>query len=843
MAKKKAPAKARKIPANRLRWFCDPSTFNYDSSTEVKPSSEMVGQERALKALTMGGQIPGPGFNVFVTGYSGTGRQTAVRLVLEKLMPEKPKLRDRLYVFNFQEADQPRLITLDAGQGAKFKADIDNVVEFFKQNIPRLFEEDAFRRQREAIVQKYSMMEKELVTAFEKKISEKEFTLGQIQTGLFSRPDILPVIEEKPVPIENLESLVEEGKLKEKKRKEIQENYDSFKGEFNNILRQSRELGRAAGKELAGFERGAVKNLIAESIDEIRKKYPADAVGEYLDEFNEHILDHTAIFKEEKEAPKTPFPMPMPSHEAQDDPFLPLQVNLLLDNSHTKRCPLITEQHPTYNNLFGVIEKTVTGGGYLKTDFTKIRAGSLLRADGGYLVLNALDVLMEMGVWPTLKRTLKISRLEIKGLDAYLLLSASAIKPQPIDIDVKVILIGEPYIFHMLYEYDDDFKKIFKVRADFDTEMALSRTNIDRFLEVLSRACRDEKMLPCDRGGMARLVEYGVRRAGRKGKLSTQFSIVADIAREANYWGKAEGAKMVSRTHVDKAIRECQDRHRLPEEKIQEMIGQDVILIDADGESIGQINGLSVYDYRYYSFGIPTRITASVSVGRAGVVNIEREAKLSGKIYDKGMLILTGYIRKLFGQKDRVSLSSSIAFEQSYGGVDGDSASLAELYVLLSAIAEIPIKQNIAVTGSMNQQGEAQAIGGVNQKIEGFFDVCFSRGLTGEQGVIIPEANVDDLMLRDDVIAACKKKKFHVWAVKRAEEAIPILMGMPAGELSKKGDYPKKSVYGKVDDRLAEITDILEGNDKEEDKKKKKKKKTAKKKTTKKKPKKKPVKK
>ncbi|TET32898.1 MAG: ATP-binding protein [Planctomycetota bacterium] len=826
MAKARLSKKARKVPVNKLRWDCDPSVFQHDSSADVKPSTEMVGQDRALKAITMGGTIPGPGFNIFVTGYSGTGKQTAVRLVLESLMPEKPDLRDRLYVFNFNEPDLPRLITLSAGKGAQFKTDIDELVAYMKQNVQRLFEEEAFRRQRDVIVQKYSQMEKELVGEFDKKISERGFTLGQIQTGMFSRPDILPVIEDKPVPIENLEGMVEEGELTLAKMKEIRETYDSFKGEFSDILRQSRELGRAAGKELEEFERQAIRSLVDETIEEIRKRYPVDAVSAYLDEFLAYILDNVVIFKEEKEGSKSPLPFPMPSRQSQEDPFLPLQVNLVLDNSHTESCPLITESHPTYNNLFGVIEKTVTGGGYLKTDFTKIRAGSLLRADGGYIVLNALDVLMETGVWPTLKRTLKNNTLEIQGLDAYLLLSASAIKPAPIDIKVKVVLIGDPYMYHLLNEYDDDFRKIFKVRADFDTEMKLSRTNISRFMEVIARACESEEFLPCDRSGMARLVEFGVRRAGRKGRLTTQFSAAADIAREANYWGRAEKAEKITAAHVEKAIDEYKDRHRLPEEKLQQMIDDNVLLIDTDGETVGQVNGLSVYDFGVYAFGRPTRITASVSVGRAGVTNIEREAKLSGKIYDKGMLILTGYLRKLFGQRRSVSLTASIAFEQSYSGVEGDSASMAELYALLSAISEIPVRQDIAVTGSMNQQGEAQAIGGVNEKIEGFFDVCMSRGLTGKQGVIIPEANVEDLMLRRDVVEACRKRKFNVWSISRVEEGVPLLMGKPAGAPGAKGKYTRNSVYAVVDARFKAIEDILDGNgsgeEKESEKKSKK---------------------
>jgi lon-related putative ATP-dependent protease len=436
-------------------------------------------------------------------------------------------------------------------------------------------------------------------------------------------------------------------------------------------------------------------------------------------------------------------------------------------------------------------------------DFTMIKGGSLLKADGGFLVLNALDALIEPGVWQTLKRTLRNQLLEILPLETGLFGAISALKPEPIPIDVKVVMIGDAYIYSLLYEQDDDFKKIFKVRADFDTEMPKNRT-VQKYVSFVKAICDEEKLRPFDAEGVAEVVEYGVRLAGRQNKLSTRFDIVANVLREANYWAEKDNAETVSSRHVRKAIDERIERVNMIEEKIQELILEGTIFVDTSGKVIGQVNGLSVYDLGEHSFGKPTRITARTSMGKAGVINIEREADLSGPTHNKGVLILSGYLRSMYAIGKPLVMSASIAFEQSYSGVDGDSASSTEVYAILSSLAEVPLRQDIAVTGSVNQKGEIQPIGGVNQKIEGFYDVCKARGLTGTQGVIIPSKNIQHLMLRHDVVEAVKKGKFHIYAIDTIDEGIEILTGIKAGKRLKNGQFEKGTIHDRVNRKLEE---------------------------------------
>ncbi len=504
------------------------------------------------------------------------------------------------------------------------------------------------------------------------------------------------------------------------------------------------------------------------------------------------------------EAPQLPIPGLTASSPI--DTFPEFQVNVLVDNSETKGAPVIIETSPTYRNLFGTIERNIDRlGGLWRTDFTKIKSGSFLRANGGYLVLNALDVFIEPGVWVALKRTLRNRTLEMQSFDPFYLFASSALKPEPIEVKVKVVMIGDAYLYYTLYAVDEDFKKIFKIKADFDTVMDKKAETLLQYASFIRKISQDEKLLPFDRSGVAAVIEYGVRLAGRQKKLSTEFHRITDILREASYWAKKEGRNQVTEKHVDQAISEKVYRLKMMEDKIQEMIDEGLILIDAEGAKVGQVNGLSIFDTGEYSFGRPTRITAKTSLGKAGIINIEREADLSGRTHNKGVLILAGYLRGKYAQEKPLTLTASLAFEQSYSGVDGDSASSSEVYAILSSLANVPLRQDIAVTGSINQHGEIQPIGGVNQKIEGFFDVCRSRGLTGSQGVIIPYQNVDDLMLRKEAVEEVKVGKFHIYPIKTIDEGIEILTGLPAGERRADGSYPEGTVNYLVDEKLKEL--------------------------------------
>ncbi|MDY6974250.1 MAG: AAA family ATPase, partial [Thermodesulfobacteriota bacterium] len=475
------------------------------------------------------------------------------------------------------------------------------------------------------------------------------------------------------------------------------------------------------------------------------------------------------------------------------------------DNSDLKGPPVIIEDYPTYRNIFGSIERIVDRSGVWRTDFSKIKAGSLIRSNGGVLVINLMDAIMEPGVWQALKRALKSEKLEIQTYDPFYLFTTTGLKPEPIDLDIKVVVISDDYLYHLLLHYDEDVKKIFKVRADFDTSMDKNERSIQKFAEFVKIKTDEEKLRPFDRTAVAALVEQAVRMTGRQEKISTSFPAITDLIREADFWAGEENESTVLERHVDKAEAAKIYRSNMIEERLQEMINRGTLMIDVDGESVGQVNGLAVYNLGDYMFGKPSRITASTSMGRAGIINIEREADMSGNTHNKGVFILSGYLRKKYAQDKPLTISASIAFEQSYGGVDGDSASSTEIYALLSSLAGVPLKQYIAVTGSVNQNGEIQAIGGVNQKIEGFYECCLKIGFTGQQGVMIPASNVKDLMLRKNVIEAVRKGQFHIYPVTSIDEGIEILSGKKAGERKSDGAYPKGTINYLVDQRLQEL--------------------------------------
>jgi len=575
-------------------------------------------------------------------------------------------------------------------------------------------------------------------------------------------------------------------------------------------MKETRKVEKLIQEELTALDKSAISHLVADAIGDIKEKYPQPKIQSYLDEVQESILGNPGRFQPKPETPQALIPgLVLPP---QADAFTEFQVNVIVDNAETKGAPVIIETSPTYRNLFGTIERNIDHlGSMWKTDFTKIKSGSFLRANGGYLVLNALEVFIEPGVWLALKRTLRNRTMEMQSFDPFHLFASSALKPEPIEVKVKVVMIGDAYLYETLYNVDEDFKKIFKMKADFDTVMERKDETQLKYAEFIRKICSDENLLPFDRSGAAAVIEYGVRLAGRQKKLSTEFHRITDILREARYWAGKEGDTRVTEKHVDQAIAEKIYRKKLIEEKIQEMIDDGLILIDSEGARVGQVNGLSVYDLGEYAFGKPSRITAQTSMGKAGIINIEREADLSGRTHNKGVLILAGYLRGKYAQDKPLTLTTSICFEQSYGGIDGDSASSTEVYAILSSLAEFPIRQDVAVTGSVNQNGEIQPIGGVNQKIEGFFDVCKVRGLTGTQGVMIPHQNIGDLMLRKDIVEAVSQGKFHIYPVQTIDQGIEILTGVPGGEKKSDGSYPEGTVNLRVDKKLMDLAKAMKG--------------------------------
>ncbi|HXP68483.1 MAG TPA: AAA family ATPase [Candidatus Dormibacteraeota bacterium] len=800
------------LPPEKLRWHCDPARIPFETTAEVEPTVNDMGQDRAMRALRMGVELKASGYNLFVCGLSGTSRGGMIVRMVEEMHLETETAPDRCYVNNFKNADRPRLLTLPRGQANAFKKEVESGIDFLRRRIPQVFEGEPFQRQKTRIVERFTVREKELMDDFTRRIAREQFALGRMQVGAVALPEIFPVLEGQMVPIEEIPKMVQEGKLESVAAEDLERKYDQFRQEFTVVYRKTLSLSRELASEMSYLEQEAASVLVDGVIEELKEKYPSPQISEYLEEVRHHILDNLDPFKEregEDEQPPSEGGGGQRPERTDRDPFRVYGVNVILAHGEQEKVPVIFETIPTYANLFGTIHRSYDTRGGWNSDFMDLRGGSLLRADGGFLVMYALDTLTETGVWRTLKRTLNHGKLEIQPVDVFFPFSSAALKPEPIEIQVKIILIGDRDMYELLYDYEDDFKKIFKVRVEFDEEMTWSEEVIRQYAGRLRKLSDDEHLCPFDRTAVAVLLEHGVRRAGRRGKITARFFDLADLAREASYVAKHEKAAVVTAEHVRKAQEAQIDRHNLTETKIREMVEQNLLFIDTTGARAGQVNGLSVLEIGGYAFGKPVRITAAVALGKLGIINVERESNLSGRFHDKGVQIISGYLRRTFAQDKPLSLSASVCFEQSYSGVDGDSASSTEIYAILSALSEIPIKQELSVTGSVNQQGDVQPIGGVNQKIEGFYDVCKLKGLTGTQGVLIPAENVEDLMLRDEVIDAVAKKKFHIYPVATIEQGIEILTGVRAGKRGKTGKFEPESVFAKVDSRLREMADTL----------------------------------
>jgi len=792
----KAKTNFEEVPLKKLRWRCDPAAIPFATSLEGPPCDEIIGQDRALKSLQTGLDIRSLGYNIFITGMVGTGRTTTIKQLLEKMEKGDQPPDDILYVNNFKHPDEPALITLPAGKGRQFAAAMDNQIEMLKRNIPDLLKSKYYAEKRDSIIEDQQRKQKEILQGFEEEAAKGGFSVIQVQMGLFVKPDLMPMIDETPTPFAKLEALVREKKFPQKALDGLRKKYEELSGKLEGIFERLREIDEETRTMLKDWDAESIAPLIKSAVTESKAKFPYPKITEYLADAEANLIGSIDLFKnQKKDEEKKEF----------SDPFLEYRVNLLVDNSELKHAPVVMETNPNYINLFGSIESTVNRSGVMQTDFTKIKAGSFLKANGGFLVVNALDALIEPGVWTTLKRTLRNQIFEIQNYAAMFLFSTTRLKPQSIKVNVKVVMIGDEEIYNLLWFADQDFKKIFKIKAEFDSEMPKTEDSIGDYVRFIKKICDEDNLLPFDKSGMAAVVEYGTRIAGRHQKLSTRFHVIADVIREASYWAQQDGQKIVNGTHVETAVQERFERVSLIEDKIQEMIEDGTIMIEAEGKVVGQVNGLSVYNMGQFSFGKPTRITAQTAVGRAGVINIEREADMSGSTHNKGVLILGGYLRGKYAQDKPFALSASLAFEQSYSGVDGDSASSTEVYAILSSLSGLPLRQDIAVTGSLNQKGEIQPIGGVNEKIEGFYEVCKAKGLTGTQGVIIPCQNVQNLMLRTAVVEAAAQGKFHIYPIRSIDEGVEILTGVPAGVRNEDGKFEEGTANFLVDQELQRL--------------------------------------
>lgn len=788
-----------RLTPEELRWTLDTSTLPFATTDELEPLDEIIGQDRGVNALRFGIGVRRPGYNILVTGAPGSGRMDAVKKVLAAAVQGGTAPGDLCYLNNFKDPEAPILVRLGPGLGARLKKGMQGLVDELRKEVPKLFESPEYLARKNEINEAYEKRTASFFMNLEKQVKEAGFALVTFQGRQGQPPEVMPIVDGEPTPVLKLEQMVEKGRFPRDEFERIKAKHSEIKTEIDTIFLQIRLLQKEIQEKNRQADKIMFSNLAEDLIAPLRDDFACEELNAYFRHMIDNMVENIAIF----------FAQETPPHMPVGDPFEQYTVNVLVDNAEQQGPPVIIEEYPTYRNLFGSIERIVDRSGVWRTDFSRIKAGSFVRANGGYLVLNLLDAIMEPGVWQSLKRALKSRKMEIQTYDPFYLFTTSSMKPEPIEMDIKVIVLADTYMYHLLQHYDDDVPKIFKVRADFDTTMDNNGEAVDRLARFIRASCAEHGLHPFDRQAVAALVEEAVRMGGRQEKMAATFPKLADLLMEADYFARQAGRDTVAGEDVVHAVETRIHRSSLIEEKIQDMIDRGSIMIDTDGAKVGQINGLAVYSMGDIMFGKPSRITASTSMGKAGIINIEREADLSGSTHNKGVLILGGYLRKMFAQDKPLAMSASIAFEQSYSGVDGDSASSTEMYALLSSLSGVPIKQGIAVTGSVNQNGEVQAIGGVNHKIEGFFACCKVRGLTGDQGVIIPKANVRDLMLRPEVVEAVRGGKFHIWSVATVEQGIEILTGKKAGVRKKDGSYPKGTIYALVDERLKNLAQAM----------------------------------
>ena len=786
-----------KVTVEKLRWVCDPALFGFKTTDEITNLEGSIGQERALASIDFGLGMSNGGFNLYLAGDPGTGRSTTIKGLLKKRIKNSPPPADWCYVHNFEEPDAPVALSLPAGMGSELAADMRELLDYVRGNIPSALESKEYETNRVAIIEQFQEKNGEIFSDLEKDAEQKGFALQRTVSGLV----VVPQKEGRNFTQDEYESL-EKGE-----RERIDALGRELTEKLNDALRQVRENEKALRDALAQLDRELGLSAVGHHLNPLKEKYLGfQKILHYLESVQEDLLLNLEDFKPQAPPPQIPG-LKLPKQEPSFERY---QVNVLVDNSPDDGAPIIFESNPTYNNLFGRIENIMQVGGVATTNFTLIKPGALHRANGGYLVVDAREVLINPFAWESLKRCIRNSEIKIEDvLEQYRFMTVVSLKPEPIPLHAKIIMIGSLWIYYLLFHLEPDYRKFFKVKADFDSKINRSPAVMQDYALFVATHCKKEGLLPFDASGVAALLEHASRLVEDQERLSAQFTGLCDTIREASYWASLSEARVVDRSWVQKAVQAKTYRCNRIEERIQEYLVEGTILCDTEGSVVGQINGLSVITMGDYTFGRPSRVTTRVSQGRAGMVNIEREVKLSGPIHDKGVMILTGYLGGKFARDKPLSFSASICFEQSYEGVEGDSAASTELYALLSAFSGLPLRQGIAVTGSVNQHGQVQPIGGVNYKIEGFFAVCKAKGLTGEQGVIIPKLNERNLMLNDEVVQAVQEGQFHIWSVSDVDQGIELLTGIPAGKLGEDGSYPEGSVNFLVDQRMKAMVESM----------------------------------
>jgi len=797
------------VPEHQLKTECDPKVFNFKCTQELAPLREFIGQDRAIRGIEFGLSMKNRGYNIYVAGLSGTGKTSIVKTYVKRMVEKRQAQgdytpEDWCYLYNFADTDKPQVVSLPQGKGKVFKEQMSKLLESLRDELIKAFSSEEYKTQSKSAVQEGQSEQQKLFEAIGEEARKAGFLLQMTPVG----PAIIPLKDGKPMSEEMFMA------LDEKTRKEVETQRHQLAEKLQDAFERARDMERKTVDKLRDMDKAVAEYTVSRLFNDLNKEYKdLPGVAKYLADLKTYILNNLDVFKISAEQQQQQQMQAMmgiaPQMAMKGDPFLPFQVNVFVDNSETQGPPVVTESNPNYLNLFGKIERRFFLGGYI-SDHTMLKAGALQRATGGYLLLSAMDVIVNPAVWPTLKRAIKDKEARIEEpYEQFGLFVPIGLRPEPMPIDVKIILIGDPVLYQLLAAYDEDFFEIFRVKSDFNSQVDRNQENMMGFAAFLSGCCEECEAKHFDPSGVAKVIDYASRMVSDQEKLSTRFSQIKEIVEESSFWAAQENSEFILAKHVDKAVEERRYRHNLPDERLREMITRGTIMIDTEGAVAGQVNGLSVYSLGDISFGKPSRITCRTYLGRSGVINIERESQMSGPIHDKGVMILGGYMGWKYAQEYPLSLSASLCFEQSYEGVEGDSASSTELYALLSSLSDVPIKQNIAVTGSVNQKGEIQPIGGINQKIEGFFEVCRAKGLNGDQGVMMPTKNLKHLMLRDEVIEAVKSGKFHIWAVSTVDEGIEVLTDVEAGTRKDGGGYPEGTINYKVDKMLKEMANKL----------------------------------
>jgi len=758
---------------------------------------DIIGQPRALSALRLAIDIEGKGYNIFATGLAGTGKRTAITRMLKDYRPGKRLPQDIAFVQNFKQPDQPKVLYFEAGQAAEFRTRISQIIDAYRRVLSTLPFHKGYKEERDRLMLKAEGRETQAVAEFEQKLNAEGFEIIQVDEKDDQRADIAPIFRGKSASFDDLQRMVSKGEMNERVWNEIREKYYRFIDEMKQIFHSLQTERTGVDESLNALQIDLVRPEIEAEIARVRLDFPDARIHHYLDALTEDLFDHMNWFRPEDAG-------------REDDPPQPWRygVNVIVDHSETQGVPIVFESHPDYQKLFGGQDAGGDGGGERISTFMQLRAGSLLQASGGFLILRAEDILGGDDAWNSLKRALQDSNTEIRPAPSPFGPGPS-LQPEPIEIAVKVIIMGSEHIYDYLYNVDEEFQKLFKVPAEFDSVMIRNDTSTREYLGFMRMVCRDEGLRKIDYDGIAAVVEYGVRLSEFRDRLSTQFSKIADLIRESDYWAGREHRGRISRKDVQRALEERKFLYDLPEEKIDEQILSGELLISVHEREVGRINGLAVIDRGYYSFARPILITARVSPGSDGIINIERESGLSGEIHDKGIYILEGYLQSTYAQAFPLSMNASVAFEQSYVEVDGDSASSTEIYVILSSIANVPLRQDIAVSGSVNQMGQIQPVGGISEKVEGFFEICKKIGLTGTQGVIMPRQNLSNLILNEELQQAVADGNFHIYTAETIDEGLEILTGTAAGSRTSTGSFPAGSLNAVVEKRLREMAELV----------------------------------